>query len=120
MTRREPPEIRWTAVLAGGAVAFGAALLLFYLLGAGLSTVAGLASVGAGALVAGRLAPAAGGLHGGLVAALWIVAEALSDPFFAAPAAPDVVADTALALAVDIVRLALGVAAGWVGGGVRR
>jgi hypothetical protein len=104
-------------VLVGGAVAFGTGLLLFYLLGAGLNTVAGFASVAAGAFVAGRLAPGAGALHGGLVAAFWIAAEALSDPFFAAPA--DVVGDTALTLAIDVVRLSLGAGAGWLGARMR-
>ena len=117
MTRREPPEIRWRAVLAGGAVAFGASLLLFYVLGPGLNAVAGLAAVGAGALVAGRLARAAGAFHGGLVAAFWIVAEALSDPFFTAP--PDLVGDTAVTLVIDVALLAIGVAAGWAGGRLR-
>jgi hypothetical protein len=117
VTRREPPEIRWSAVLVGGAVAFGTALLLFYVLGAGLNTVAGVVAVGAGAAVAGRLAPSAGGLHGGLVAAFWIVAEALSDPFFAAP--PDVVGDAAATVLIDVIRLAVGIAAGWLGARAR-
>jgi len=114
VSRREPPEILWRAVLIGGAVAFGAALLLFYVLGPGLNTVAGFVAVVAGAVVAGRLAPAAGGLHGGLVAAFWIVAEALSDPLFTAPS--DVVGDTALTVAFDVLRLVLGVVGGWIGG----
>ena len=113
MRRREPPEIRWNAVLIGGAVALATAVLLFYLLGRGLSPVAGFTAVAAGGLVAGRLAPASGGLHGGLVGALWILSEALSDPLFAA--APDVVSDTAVTVLADVARLVVGVAAGWVG-----
>ena len=112
MTRREPPEIRWRAVLIGGAVALGAGAVLSYVLGAGLNTVAGFASVAAGAATAGLLAPTAGGFHGGLVAALWIVAEALTDPLLAA--ASNVVADTASTLLLDVLRLAVGVGAGWL------
>ncbi len=118
MTRREPPEIRWRAVLVGGAVALAAVLLLYYSLGPGLSTVAGLIAVAVGAAVAGRLAPAAGALHGGLVAALWILAEALSDPLFSAPS--DLLGDTAATVLADAIRLATGAAAGWLGALSRR
>jgi hypothetical protein len=116
--RREPPEIRWGAVLLGGAVAVASGIVLFYVFGTGLGPVAGLVSVAAGALIAGWRAPAAGWLHGGLVATLWIAAEAVTDPLF--PAAPDVVADAALTVIGDILRLALGVAAGWLGARIPR
>jgi uncharacterized membrane protein YccC len=117
VTRSEAPEIQWRAVLVGGAVALGAALLLFYMGGPRLNVVAGLVAVAAGALVAGRLARVAGGLHGGLVGALWIAAEALSDPLFTGPA--DVVGDTALTVVLDVTRLGLGVGAGWLGARLR-
>ena len=90
-------------------------VLLFYL--AGVSNASAFAAVAAGALVAGRLAPASGALHGGLVGVLWIVAEALSDPLFAG--SPDLVSDTAMTIVADVVRLALGVAFGWLGARVR-
>jgi hypothetical protein len=117
VTRRDAPEIRWRAVLAGGAVAFGAALLLFYLLGSGLSAVAAAGAVAAGSLVAGRLARAGGPLHGGLVAVFWIVAEALSDPLLMS--SPDVAGDTARTVLADALTLAIGVGAGWVGSRLR-
>lgn len=94
-------------------MALGTALLLLLVLGPGLRTVAVSAAVAAGGVVAGRRAGGAGALHGGLVAALWIAAEAITDPLFPPP--PDVIADTALTLIGDVLRLALGVGAGWLG-----
>ncbi len=115
---REVPEIAWRAVLTGGAAAVLLALLLSISsqtpgLGAAgpLAVPAGIA---AGAAVAGRLAPARSAFHGGLVAVLWIAAEALAEPF--QPAAADVVTDLARTVLADVVRLGLGVAGGWVGG----
>ena len=113
MAHREPPQIRWTAVLWGGAVALVTAVVLLYALGPGLGTVAAFLAVAAGGLVAGRLAPGAGSLHGGLVAVFWIVAEALSDPFFAT--APNVLGDAASTVVADVLRLAIGVGSGWAG-----
>ena len=98
-------------------MAVGLALVLFYVLGPGLTVLAELVAIAAGGAVAGRLAPRRGGFHGGLVAVLWIAAEALSDPLFAAP--PDVVGDAAITVLMDIVRLTVGVAAGWTAARLR-
>lgn len=114
---REAPEIRWRAVIGGGA-----ATLLLTLT---LSLVAAIAAsplllmlavpigIAVGGAAAGRLAEAAGALHGGLVAILWIVASALAGP--TGPGAPDVLADTALTMVWDAAWLAVGALAGWLG-----
>ena len=78
----------------------------------------GAVGIAPGAAVAGWLARARGAFHGGLVAVLWIAAEALSEPL--RPAAADVVSDTALAIVGDVVRIAAGVVFGWIGGRARR
>jgi hypothetical protein len=112
---REVPPITWRAVLIGGTVAL-AAILLLSIASQPLPPVA--VGIAAGAAVAGWLATARGGFHGGLVAALWIGAEALAEPFRPAPA--DVVADLANTILLDLVWLTLGVAFGWIGGRLRR
>ena len=116
MTRGAPP-IDWRAVLIGGAVAVGTSLLLSI-----SSQVVGAGSVGAGiaagAAVAGRLAKARSAFHGGLVAVLWIAAEALADPLRPAPG--DALSDTALTVVADVIRLGLGVLFGWLGGHTAR
>ena len=113
---RDLPEIRWPAVLVGGA----AGLLLALLLSLGpapLGAVAVPLGTAAGAAVAGRLGRSAGAFHGALVAVLWILADALGDTF--APAARDLLADTARTLLADVGRLALGLAFGWLGARIR-
>ncbi len=115
--KREAPEIHWRAVIGGGA----ATLLLTF----ALSLVAAIAAsplllflavpvgVVVGGAAAGRLARTAGALHGGLVAALWIVASALAGS--SGPGTPDVLADTALTVVWDAAWLAAGALAGWLG-----
>jgi hypothetical protein len=49
---------------------------------------------------------------------LWVAAEALAEPL--RPAAADVVADTAQTVLADVVRIAIGLAFGWLGGRARR
>jgi hypothetical protein len=112
---REVPPIGWRAVLVGGAVALAVSLLLSIASQALPAVAVGIA---VGAAVAGRLAALRSAFHGGLVAVLWIGAEALSEPFRPAPA--DVVVDLAQTILLDVVRLALGVAFGWLGGLARR
>lgn len=112
---REMPPIEWRPVLVGGAVALVVSLFLSM---ASQTLPAVPVGIAAGAAVAGRLARQRSGFHGGLVAVLWIAAEALSEPFRPAPA--DVVADLAQTILLDVVRLALGVAFGWLGGRLRR
>jgi hypothetical protein len=119
---REMPPIEWRAVLVGGAVAATLSLLLSIAFQSPLPPGAGSlvtgAGIAAGGAVAGRLARARGPFHGGLVAVLWIAAEALSEPF--RPAAVDVLSDTAQAIVADVVRVGIGVAFGWLGGRARR
>lgn len=112
---REVPPITWRAVLIGGAVALVIALLLSMAFQTLPAVAVGIA---AGAAVAGRLAASRSGFHGGLVAVLWIGAEALAEPL--RPAAADVATDLAQTILADIVRLGLGVLFGWLGGLARR
>jgi hypothetical protein len=108
---REVPPISWPAVLTGGAVAVLVSLVLSMASQPLLAVPAGIA---VGAAVAGRVAPVRSAFHGGLVAVLWIAAEALAEPF--RPVAADVAVDLAQTLVADVVRLGLGVAFGWLGG----
>jgi len=112
---REVPPIGWRAVLIGGTVALVVSLLISM---ASQTLPAVAVGIAAGAAVAGRLAPVRSAFHGGLVAVLWIAAEALAEPFRPAPA--DVVTDLAQTILADVVRLALGVVFGWLGGLARR
>jgi hypothetical protein len=113
---REPPEIRWRAVVGGGAATLFLTLTLSLVAALAGSTlllfVAAPIGIALGAAAAGRIARAAGALHGGLVAVLWIVAGTLVGP---APGATDVLADTALTVVLDAAWLAVGAAAGWLG-----
>ena len=112
---REIPPIEWRPVLGGGAVAVGVSLLISIAFQAQPAVLVGIA---AGAAIAGWLATARSAFHGGLVAALLIGAEALAEPF--RPAAGDVITDLAATVASDVLRLMVGVAAGWLGGRLRR
>lgn len=114
--RRDPPQIRWRAVLIGGAVALLASVVV-----AGLATVAGSpllylfatpAGLAAGGAVAGRISGQFGLYQGGMVGVLWVVAEALAD--VVDPQAADVLADVALVVLADAGRIALAGAAGWI------
>lgn len=115
---REVPPIDWRAVLLGGAAALAVSLLLSIgsqaLAAASLGAWAVPAGIAAGAALAGRLALSRGAFHGGLVAVLWIGAEALAEPF--RPGAVDIAADLAATLLADVARLGLGVLFGWLGG----
>ncbi len=119
---REMPPVEWRAVLIGGAVAVLVSLLLSIgsqaLAAAGLAAAAVPAGIAVGAGVAGRLAAVRGAFHGGLVAVLWIAAEALAEPF--RPAPPDVVSDLAQTVLADLIRLGLGLLFGWLGGRTAR
>lgn len=119
---REIPPIEWRPVLIGGAVAATISLLLSI---GSQGTASGLPAttpiavgIAAGSAVAGRLARARGAFHGGLVAVVWIAAEALAEPF--RPAAGDVIGDFGATIAADLLGLAVGVVFGWLGGRLRR
>jgi len=112
---REIPPIEWRPVLIGGAVALVLALLLSM---ASQTLPAVAVGIAVGAAVAGWLATSRGAFHGGLVAVLWMAAEALAEPFRPAPA--DIATDLAQTLVADVLRLALGVSFGWFGGLARR
>lgn len=115
--RRDPPRVEWPAVLIGGAVAtlVGiATVVVATLLSAPvLSLWASPVGLTAGGAVAGRISGHFGLLQGGMVAVLWIVAEALAASF--EPQAEDVVADLAVVLLADAGRLTLAGVAGWIG-----
>lgn len=115
--KREPPQIRWRPVIAGGAATFLLALSLS-LAAAVAGSPALLAAavwlaIAVGAAAAGRLARAAGALHGGLVAVLWIVANMVAGS--AGPQATDVIGDTVRTVALDAGWLAVGALGGWLG-----
>jgi len=118
--RRTAPGVQWRPVIAGGALA-----ALVTIAGVVASTAAGIgplgavsvpAGIAAGGFLAGRLARSAGLLQGGMVAVLWIAAEALGD-IASPPAVADPVADLALVVLSDIFRISLGAAFGWLGQG---
>lgn len=70
------------------------------------------------ALIAGYLTPARPAFRGGLTGVAMIVALAVTEPF--RPAAESVPADLAATVLLDVLILATGVAAGWLGGRLRR
>lgn len=118
--RRTTPSVQWRPVIAGGALAALVAIVVGVVgSAAGLAPLSALsvtAGIAAGGFLAGRLAGSAGLLQGGMVAVLWIAAEALGD-IASPPAAADPVADLALVLLSDIFRISLGAAFGWLGQG---
>jgi hypothetical protein len=103
-------------VLAGGGVAvlvsLAVSLAALATSSDALLVAATPVGLAAGGAAAGRLARAAGALQGGMVAVLWIIAEALADVF--GPPAADVVADVALTLLGDAGRIAIGALSGWL------
>ncbi len=115
--KREAPEIRWRAVIAGGAatlvLAFGISLVAALLGSLPLVAVGVFVGIALGAAAAGRLAGTAGILHGGLVAALWILASAVVAP--SGPASSDVLGDTLRTVVLDVASLLVGAFAGWAG-----
>ena len=115
---RPGPRVAWPAVLAGLAVAFGITIA-----GAALAAIAGAAAFGVGAgfiavaaggYLAGRVAAGAGALQGAVVAALWIVAEAIVTTSLPPSAETGIVVDTATTVARDVILLGLGAAGGWL------
>ncbi|MDE3192453.1 MAG: hypothetical protein KGN00_02080 [Chloroflexota bacterium] len=115
--KREPPQIRWRAVIAGGAATLFLAFTLSLVAAlAGSLLLVGLAvwiGIAVGGAAAGRLAGRAGLLHGGLVAALWILASGIAAP--PGSGATDVLGDTLRTVVLDVASLAVGAAAGWLG-----
>lgn len=113
------PRIDQRAVLIGGAIAVAttvAGVVIGSLAGLpAIGTFAPLPGIAAGAFVAGRLARQAGLLHGGMVAVLWIAIDAISS-LFGAPPPGDIASDTVLILLRDVIHLAVGSAAGILGG----
>ena len=71
----------------------------------------------AGAGLAGRLSGANASFHGGLVAVLWIAAQALLEPL--QPQAADVAGDLARTLLTDVLLLVVGATFGALGGRTR-
>lgn len=118
--RRTAPGVQWRPVIAGGALAALVAIVVGVVgSAAGLAPLGALsvpAGIAAGGFLAGRLAGSAGLLQGGMVAVLWIAAEALGD-IASPPAAADPVADLALVVLSDIFRISLGAGFGWLGQG---
>ena len=115
--KREAPDIRWRAVIAGGAatlvLAFGISLVAALLGSLPLVAAGVFVGIAVGAAAAGRLAGTAGILHGGLVAALWILASGVVAP--SSPASSDVLGDTLRTVVLDVASLLVGSFAGWVG-----
>jgi len=115
--RRQPPQVRWSAVLVGGAVAvlvsLGVSLVGLAAASDALLLAATPVGLAAGGAAAGRMARAFGALQGGMVGVLWILAEALADLF--GPATGDVLGDVALTVLADAGRIAIGALFGWLG-----
>ncbi|GEM_PF-2720607 len=111
---RPAPTIRWSAVLAGLAVAVILALLGRSFLAPILGSVATIVGIGLGGFIAAKWAKTAGLYHGAVVGAGWIALEALG----AVPTAsysPDVLTDTVIVFATDALVLFAGAFGGWRG-----
>lgn len=112
------PRIDQRAVLIGGAIAIGSTVAGIAVASAtglpAVATFAPLPGIGLGAFVAGRLAGQGGLLQGGLVAALWIAADAVAS-LFGAPPQGELATDTVLILLRDLIHLSVGSAAGALG-----
>lgn len=113
--RRAVPTLHWRAVLAGLAVAVVISLIGRPLLAPIPGLVATIIGVGLGGFVAGKWASAGGLYHGTFVGMGWIALEA----FGAIPTASyasDVLSDTLIVIAIDVVLLL----AGAIGGALAR
>lgn len=115
--RRPSPQVHWRAVLIGGAVALvitiAVSLVAETFRLSGLHLAATPLGLAAGGAAAGRISRVFGALQGGMVAVLWIIAEALADAF--APASANALADVALIIAADAARIAIAALFGWLG-----
>ena len=116
--RRPSPSIRWRHVLLGSAVALLLTALLALLATTAdepsIGSGAGIAGIAFGGFLAGRWTRDAGFLHGGMVAAIWIIVQAFTEMGTAAEVANPLI-DLALILLEDIGRLVVGGVFGWLG-----
>lgn len=115
--RGQPPQIHWRAVLLGGLVAVVATIAVSVLASAVRSDLLLLAAtpvgLAAGGAIAGRISGTFGFLQGGMVAILWVVAEALSETF--GPPSGDILGEVALIVLADGGRILLAGTFGWLG-----
>ena len=110
---RSAPRLRWRAVVGGVLVALTVALLARLTLAPTPGLVATILGVGLGAFLAGKWANSAGLYHGAMVGVGYVVLEALG----VAPSpsyATDVLADTAIVIAIDALLLLVASAGGWI------
>jgi hypothetical protein len=106
------PRLRWSAILAGVALAVAAALLAAAVLPPIPAAVASFFGLLVSGLLAGKLARAAPAYHGALVGAGYLACEALG----IVPGggySTDPVADTVLVIASDALAIAAAALGGW-------
>jgi hypothetical protein len=111
--RRSVPPLHWRAVLAGLAVAVVVALVARSFLAPIPGVAATIIGVGLGGFVAGKWAKTGGLYHGAVVGMGWIALEALG-AVPTASYASDVLADTVIVIALDVVTLLAGSIGGWL------
>ena len=112
-TPRPAPKIKWTAVLAGVAIAVAIGVPAVIGLAPILGSIATIIGVAIGGFVAGKWANSAGGYHGALVGAGWIMFEA----FGIVPSlrySEDTLADTLIVFVVELVTLVAACVGGWL------
>jgi hypothetical protein len=106
------PRLRWSAILAGVALAVAAALLSAAVLPPIPAAVASVFGLGVSGFLAGKLATAARAYHGTLVGAGYVICEALG----IAPGASyltDPLTDTVAVIASDALLIGAAALGGW-------
>lgn len=106
------PRLRWTAILAGVALAVAITLLSAALLPPIPAAVASYFGLFVSGILAGKLAPAAFVYHGAVVGAGYVICELLGlVPGGGAIADP--LSDTVAVIASDVLRIAVAAVGGW-------
>ena len=109
----ETPRLQWRAIIAGVAIAVIVATFAQQFLAPPVGLVATILGVGIGGFVAGKWANSVGLQHGVMVGVGYIVFEAVG----LAPSATytsDVLVDTVVVIALDVVTLVVASFAGWL------
>jgi hypothetical protein len=106
------PRLRWTAILAGVALAVAASLLSTAVLPPIPAAVASFFGLFASGLLAGKLALAARLYHGAVVGAGYVICEAVGI-LPSGGASTDPLSDTVAVIAMDALRIAAAALGGW-------